>query len=478
MEFDLKKPYCFYFNEICKIPHGSGNEKALSDWLVAFAKDHGLDWVQDEFLNVVIYKSASPGWEDHPTVVIQAHMDMVCEKVPESTHDFENEPLELYVEGDHLRARGTTLGADDGMGCAYMLAILADPALNHPALECCFTTGEETGLIGAQGLKKEFFKGRRLINLDGASEYRTYMSMGGGEQVTLTMPVQWETCDAPAYRLTISGLLGGHSGGMIDKERANAGKLMARLLRLLNEEGEGIRLAALRGGTKHNVIIPEAETVIATEMPEEKLTALVTRFRTAVREEYELSDPDIEVSLAPAEKAGKVLTASCGENLVKLLNLLPYGLQAKNLVLEGCPPITSVNVGVIALKEEEAVIGVSARSALESAVEDLKDRVILLGSLFGASAQCSGYYPGWKYEAQSPLREIMKKVFFELYHEPLKCLVGHGGNECGVFKKMFPEMDIVTSGAIYGNIHGPQEFLDLASFDRAWILLTRLIAAL
>ena len=204
----------------------------------------------------------------------------------------------------------------------------------------------------------------------------------------------------------------------------------------------------------------------------------MTRFRTTVREEYELSDPDIEVSLAPAEKAGKVLTASCGENLVKLLNLLPYGLPGQDLVLEGCPPITSVNVGVIALKEEEAVIGVSARSALESAVEDLKDRVILLGSLFGASAQCSGYYPGWKYEAQSPLREIMKKVFFELYHEPLKCLVGHGGNECGVFKKMFPEMDIVTSGAIYGNIHGPQDFWDLASFDRAWILLTRLIAAL
>ena len=478
MEFDLKKPYCYYFNEICKIPHGSGNEKALSDWLVAFARDHRLEYIQDKLWNVVIYKPASPGYEDHPGVVIQAHMDMVCEKIPESTHNFETDPLELYVEGEHLRARVTTLGADDGMGCAYMLAILADDTLAHPYLECCFTTQEETGLVGAQALKPEYFKARRLINLDGAGEYKTYMSMGGGEQITLRKPVHWEKNTLPAYRLTVSGLLGGHSGGMIDKERANAGKLMARVLCFLERNGVDFCLGQWKGGTKHNVIMPMSEAVFATGMSQEKLMELVHKCNQDIFEEYELSDPGIHMALAQEEGVNSVISQKDSEELCRLVYLLPYGLKARNVAVEGNPPMTSVNVGIISLERQEAVLGISARSALECAVEELKSQVSLLGKLYGAEAEYSGYYPGWKYEEKSELREVMKKVFFRLYQKPLNCLVGHGGNECGVFKKMFPEMDIVTSGAIYGNIHGPEEFLDLASFDRSWVLLTSLLKEL
>lgn len=248
MEFDLTKPYCYYFNEICKIPHGSGQEKQLSDWLVAFARAHALPVIQDELWNVIIYKPASPGYETHPGVILQAHMDMVCEKTEGCSHDFLKDPLELYVEEDLLRAKGTTLGADDGMGCAYMLAVLADSSLSHPYLECCFTTQEEVGLVGAQALKPEYFKARRMINLDGAGEYKTYMSMGGGEQITLKRPINWEVNRMPAYGLEISGLLGGHSGGMIDRERANAGKLAARILSCFLQNGMKLRLVKLQGG--------------------------------------------------------------------------------------------------------------------------------------------------------------------------------------------------------------------------------------
>lgn len=392
------------------------------------------------------------------------------------------------MEGDHLRARGTTLGADDGMGCAYMLAILADDSLPHPYLECCFTTQEETGLVGAQALKPQYFKARRLINLDGAGEYKTYMSMAGGERVNLTKPLHREANDKPFYSLVINGLCGGHSGGMIDKEKANAGKLMARVLYALERNGADLRLIGFAGGTKHNVIMPRAEATFATDADEGVLLGWVEACGREIHDEYALSDPDICVKLARTEETGrtcagdeaaaKALTRQDSQNLIKLIYLLPYGTMARNLAVEGNPPVTSVNIGVISVEGEEADIGISIRSSLECSVKELENQVTLLGELFGARAESSGYYPGWKYDADSPLREIMKEVFFDLYHEPLKCLVGHGGNECGVFKKMFPDMDVVTSGAIYGNIHTPDEFLDLASFDRSWTLLTSLIKAL
>ena len=478
MEFDLTKPYCYYFNEICKIPHGSGQEKQLSDWLVAFARAHALPVIQDELWNVIIYTPASPGYETHPGVILQAHMDMVCEKTEGCSHDFLKDPLELYVEEDLLRAKGTTLGADDGMGCAYMLAVLADSSLSHPYLECCFTTQEEVGLVGAQALKPEYFKARRMINLDGAGEYKTYMSMGGGEQITLKRPINWEVNRMPAYGLEISGLLGGHSGGMIDRERANAGKLAARILSCFLQNGMKLRLVKLQGGTKHNVIMNRAQAVFTTDADEGRLKELAAACEKLLREEYELSDPELAVNVAGQEAEAYALQEEDSRDLIELIELLPFGLLARNTALSDNPPVTSVNIGILNIADKEAVIGVSARSALECAVEEVKNRVTLLGELFGASAEYSGYYPGWKYEAKSELREIMKTVFYDLYRKPLNCLTGHGGNECGVFKKMHPDMDIVTSGAIYGKIHSPEEFLDLASFDRSWILLTNLLKAL
>lgn len=316
-----------------------------------------------------------------------------------------------------------------------------------------------------------------MINLDGAGEIKTYMSMGGGEQVTLHMPIHWQSNAKPAYRVRIDGLLGGHSGGMIDKERANAGKLMTRLLAALEREQISFEIAAFAGGTKHNVIMPSAAATIVSDGDENQIVEILKRCEQAIREEYELSDPDIRATVEKTS-AERALDPQDSADVLHLAYLLPYGLKARNLTVADNPPITSVNLGVIAVGEEEATFGLSARSALDCAVEELKEEITLLGELYGAKAAFSGWYPGWKYEAKSEIREIMKRVYFDIYGKPLNCLIGHGGNECGVFKRMFPDMDIVTSGAIYGCIHTPDEFLDLASFDRAWILLTKLIAAL
>jgi aminoacyl-histidine dipeptidase len=478
VEFDVRKPICHYFEEISKIPHGSKNERRLSDWLVAFAKERGLRFVQDELLNVVIYKPASVGYEKHPGVIIQAHMDMVCEKVPGSDHDFEKDPLELYVEGDHLRARGTTLGADDGMGCAYMLAILDDSSLAHPFLECCFTTQEEVGLVGAQALKAEFFAARRLINLDGAGEYRTYMSMGGGAKVALRKPFDVEPSIAPTYTLGVSGLLGGHSAGMIDKERANANKLAARILYRFFLEGVDLRLKRLDGGTKPNVIPSSAEAVFASEAPFERLDAIVAACSREFKEEFEFSDPGVTVRLSePYADSGAAMTAKVSREAAELAYLLPYGQRARSTVIENLP-IASCNLGVIATRDGAIEYEESVRSALESWIVEMEREVALFGSRYGASSEVSSYYPGWRYEEKSALRDEMKQVFEQMYGKPLLCLAGHGGNECGVFKRLYPDMDIVTSGAIYGSIHGTDEFLDLASFDRAYALLTTFLSRL
>ena len=449
----------------------------LSHWLVQFAQDRGLAYFQDNLFNVIIYKPASPGYEDHPALLIQAHMDMVCEKAPESTHNFETDPLELYVEGDHLRAKGTTLGADDGMGCAYMLAFLDDKTLAHPALECCFTTQEEVGMGGALNLKPEYFKARQMINLDGAGEYKTYMSMGGGKRIALRKDIAFEPVDESTYRLKVDGLLGGHSGGMIDKERANANKLVARVLYHLLLKGIPLQLVQMDGGTKLNVITSLAEAVFISNVEFSDLQAFVSACAKDIALEYEFSDPGIHIVLSEEPQAKQAMSAKLSKQVIELLYLLPYGMKAKSMVLENLP-IASVNLGIVATHEDHIEFALSMRSALDSWILELQNEVILLAKLFEASYELSDSYPGWRYEKVSPLREKMCLVFEEVYQQPLACLAGHGGNECGVFKKMHPDMDIVTSGAIYGLIHTPDEFLDLASFDRTYHFLTTFLSRL
>lgn len=476
MKFDLTKPHCYYFNEIAKIPHGSKNEKRLSDWIVDFAKQHGLRYVQDEMYNVVIYKDATPGYESHPGVIIQAHIDMVCEKVPESNHNFETDPLDLYVEGTHLRARGTTLGGDDCMGAAYMLDILSDEALEHPYLECCFTTQEEIGLFGAMALKPEYFKARRLINLDGAGEYRTYTTLAGARNMTISKKMHQSKTADPAYCLGIRGLLGGRTGDDIGKERANAGKLAARLMLALEKQGAEVRITAFTSANKKAGIAADADVTFTTKMSQKDMEAALKPIEAAIAEEYEFSDPDIKITLTAAE-AELAAGEEESRELIQLVRLLPFGVFQRFLPLDGLPSF-SANVGKIETTAETVEIHYAARSPFESCMDEAETTVSILCERLHAEITAKNDYYGYRYLKDSPLRDTMDRVFMAQYGKPLLHVAAHGGNECGAFKHMFPDMDIVTTGAIYAKHHTPEEYLDLESFDRSICFLKAFLKAL
>lgn len=464
MKFDLSKPHCYYFSEIAKIPHGSGNEKALSDWICSLAAQKGLAYIQDALWNVVVYLPATPGYESHPGVIVQAHIDMVCEKTADSAHDFEKDPLKLYVDGTLLRAEGTTLGADDAMGAAYMLDIMMDEQLQHPYLELCFTVQEEVGLVGAMALKPEYFKARRLINLDGGGEVRTYTTLAGARSMVLEKPMPMAPAQEPAYKLSISGLLGGRTGDDIGKERANAWKLAARALYAFHKAGIPFRIAALEAPEVRGIAAEAAVLFTAAAEPA-RLEAVLDKLRQAVAAAYEFSDPAICLTL---EKAHAAAAASIQDSLelVQLLHLLPFGVMARFLPLDGLP-CYSANISKVALADGVARISCAVRSPFDSYLDDGEYSIGLLCKKCGAAIREKSDYYGYRYMQHSPLRDTMDRVYMAYYGKPLQHVAAHGGNECGAFKHMFPEMDIVTSGAIYDDPHTPQESLDLESFDRA-----------
>ena len=476
MDFDLSKRHCFYFDQICRIPHGSYHEAALSAWIDSLARENGFRTVRDEMGNLVVYVPATPGYEDHPGVIVQAHMDMVCEKTGDSRHDFERDPLELYVEGTHLRARGTTLGADDGMGVAYMLDIMTDRELKHPYLELCFTVQEEVGLYGANALKAEYFSARRLINLDGAGEFRTYVSLAGARNLLIRRNARKEKTDLPGYRLSVSGLRGGRTGDDIGKERANAWNLCTRVLHALMKAGIPLQVADLEGPGKSRGIPSEACAVFVSPAAEQAvLDAVRTEARTLCGQ-YDQSDPDIRIEAGRAE-AESAFSAGASADIVKLLLLLPIGVMAYYPMF-GHLPSWSANLGKAVSDGDGVTVSYAVRSPFESCFDEGEQAARILAEACGASVSTESEYYGYRYIQDSPFLEIMDRVFREVYGKELIHEAAHGGNECGAFKHLFPDMDIVTSGAIYGSIHTPDEYLDLESFDRSIVFLKRFLSEL
>lgn len=471
MNFDLKKPYCFYFNEIAKIPHGSYDEKKLSDYLVKFGKDRGLKTIQDENLNVIIYKDASEDYKTSKPLLLQAHMDMVCEKNKDSKHDFKTDPLDLYVEDNWLKAKGTTLGADDGTGVAYMLAILDDNSLKHPPLECCFTVKEEVGLIGALHLDPSLFKARRMISLDGGGEVSTGISSAGGCVVTQTFNLKWLNNKKPSYRLFITGLSGGHSGGEIHKEKGNANKIAFRILKELNIP---LNLISAQGGLKDNAIPRECEIVFASDIPFEEIKNKVTKSSNNILKELEFSDNGFKCLLEKTTDREKAMDTKLSQEIIDYIFLLPDGFKHRSMAIEGLT-LTSLNLGILETENEKLTIISSLRSALDCSIDHLIDEIKTLASLFNVHIKTSARYPGWNYKADSDMRKKLNKVIETIYHKPLVEMATHGGCECGVFAAMSKDMDILTYGPITEDIHSPKERLDLASFDRAYIVLTSLI---
>lgn len=466
----------YYFEELCKIPHGSGNTKQISDYLVSFAKEHGLEYVQDEMNNVVIYKPATEGYEDAPAVILQGHMDMVCEKRPDVDHDFTKDPLNISVKDGYVTANGTTLGGDDGIAVAYGLALLESKDLAHPALEVLITVDEEIGLLGAEGFDCSVLKGKRLINLDSEAEGSLWISCAGGLSGISTIPVQRVEAEGQKAAVKITGLMGGHSGAEIDKKRANANVLMGRFLYSLQQE-TAYEIISLAGGQKDNAITREADAELLVE-DINSVKACAEKLQKGFREEYAGTDEGITVEITDLGVASaKVLHPTSREKVLFFLMEVPFGIQKMSGSIDGLVE-TSTNIGIVKLGEDEFLGSSSVRSSVEAAGAALSDKICYLTEFLGGEYTVQGAYPAWEYRKDSPLRDQMVEVYEEMYGEKPNVVAIHAGLECGLFYKKIEGLDCVSLGPNMKDIHTSEEVLDIASTERVWKYLVEVLESL
>ncbi len=474
-----------YFTELSRVPRGSGFNDKISDYLVAFAKEHGLRYVQDELKNVVIYKPATPGYENHTGVILQGHMDMVCVTAEGVEHNFESEPLELFVDGDMLGARGTTLGGDDGIAVAYGMALLADDTIAHPALEVVITTDEETGMYGAKGLDASLLSGRFLINADSEDEGVVLVSCAGGLRVDGSLPLRRTPADGTVVSVKLSGLLGGHSGAEIHKYRTNAVYLMARLLFDLKtsaaKQKTDFMLLSFAGGEKDNAIpsAAQAEFIIKTEKKgwlQEEMDILLSRYH----KELSGSEPNLKFAVdicGNEQKDRMALHPADFEKLLFLLMQAPDGVQKMSSDIEGLVE-SSLNLGIFSVEECRANFHFSIRSSVGSYKYFLRDKLEFLFDFVGGSCEAGSEYPAWEYRKDSVLREKFTEVFLQFYGREPEIMAIHAGLECGLICEKIPEMDIVSIGPDMKDIHTPNERLGITSSVRVYRFLEKLLAAL
>ncbi len=467
-----------YFEEICKIPHGSGNTRQISDYLVQFAKNHDLKYIQDEMNNVVIYKPGTAGYENAPTVIVQGHMDMVCEKRPDVDHDFTKDGLNLSVEGDYVSANGTTLGGDDGIAVAYGLALLESDTIAHPPLEVFITVDEEIGLLGAVGFDCSVLKGRRFINLDSEAEGSLWISCAGGLSGISHIPVTRLEAKGEKLTVKISGLMGGHSGAEIDKNRANANSLLGKFLHGLDAKA-GYELISVQGGQKDNAITRESIAELLTVKENvEAVKEYAASMQTAWREEYTGTDEGITVTVTEeGEQDAKVLHPTSKEKVVFFLVNVPYGVQKMSGTIKGLVE-TSTNIGILKTSENEVLGSSSIRSSVETARDALSDKIEYLTEFLSGEYERQGVYPAWEYRKDSPLRDKMVEVYEEMYGQKPNVVAIHAGLECGLFYKKMEGLDCVSLGPDMKDIHTSEEVLSISSTERVWKYLVKVLGAL
>ncbi len=467
-----------YFEEISKIPHGSYNTKQISDYLANFAKERGLEYVQDELNNVLIYGPASAGYEASEPVILQGHMDMVCEKVAGCPIDMKTEGIKLMIEGDWLTADGTTLGADDGMAVAFMLALLDSPGeYEHPALECVFTVDEETGLEGAEGFDTSLLKGYRMLNLDSEEEGIITVSCAGGITGNGSIPVKREAYDGTVFGVKLSGLLGGHSGMEIDKERANANVLMGRVISEISDKTD-LRLICVKGGNADNVICKETVGQFAAA-DEKAVLEAAEALQKVLTEEYALSDPSIRLEVAKADKAYFTpMDKDSTDRIVAFLLNTPNGIMNMSMGIKGLVE-TSLNLGILNTEETEVTSLYGIRSSVESRIYFTARRLENLINILGGTIKFSLYYPGWEYKADSPLRDTCVEVYKEMFGKDPQIEAVHAGLECGFFAgKMGHKFDAVSIGPDLQDVHTPDEKASISSTERSWRYVLGILKAL
>ena len=474
-----------FFEEICSIPHGSGNVEQISNYLVDFAKERGLKYRQDEKYNVVIWKDGSKGYEDSEPVILQGHMDMVAVKTADCPKDMEKDGLDLEVNGDLISAKGTSLGGDDGIAVAYSLAILDDPDMPHPPLEVIITTDEEIGMLGAAYMDVSDIKGRLFLNMDSEDEGIFTVSCAGGATVTCKFPYERENVQAAVMRVSLDGFSGGHSGVEIDKGRANANVVMGRLLYSVMND---VRLISINGGEKDNAIALSCQVEIA--VPADKAEEVKNKMQETfaiVAEEYKVTDPNaaLHVEAGDADKADgtaqstdvQALTAKDTAAVIQALLHMPYGIQRMNPEIEGLVQ-TSLNLGILRTNETSVDLSYAVRSASEHEKQFLIDKMDALAVLLGGITEISGPYPGWEYRADSRLRDVLVDTYRELYGNDPVVEGIHAGLECGLFASKMGDIDAVSLGPQMEGIHTVNEVLSISSVQRTWELVTKALAAL
>ncbi len=464
-----------YFEEICSIPHGSRNTKQISDYLVRFAAEHGIRCVQDELNNVVMFQEGTCGMEDHAPVILQGHMDMVCEKDADCPIDMETEGLDITHDGKCVYAKGTTLGGDNGIAVAYAMALLADKSIPHPPLEIIITVDEEIGMEGAAGVDLTELKGRTMINLDSEDEGIFTVSCAGGARGTIHLPVQRRVVYGPCVRLTVDGLQGGHSGVEIHKNRANANKVMGEFLGRV-QQLMPLCITSLSGGAKDNAI-PRSCTVtlVALGMNIERINGIADALQAEIREKYDEPEAIVRGDDVDA-MGGNALTTECTAKVIALLNAAPNGVQAWSADIPGLVQ-TSLNLGVARL-EEELSLTFAVRSSVNREKAELLQKLRELAEFNDGSYSQMGEYPAWEYRKDSRLRDVMVRKFADMFGREPEVVAIHAGLECGLLSEKLPGLDCVSIGPDMHDIHTSREKLEIDSTRRTWEYLLEVLKEL
>jgi len=462
----------YYFNEITKIPRPSKREEKMSLWLEETGKKLGLPTKRDKVGNVLISKPATPGKENVTPVVLQAHMDMVCEKNNDKVFDFDKDAIETYIDGEWLKAKGTTLGADDGIGVAMALAVLDDKELEHGPIECLFTIDEETGLTGAKAVEAGFMQGKMLLNLDSEDEGQFFIGCAGGQDTVATLPCEYEPAEEgfEFFKVTVKGLQGGHSGDDINKGRGNAVKLLARIL-WNSYSDHNLRVADINAGNLRNAIAREGFAVVAVPIEEvENWKAYLAQMDKTYKDEFHTTDPGVMVTVEPAAAVKEVFEETFQIDVLNALVVCPHGVAAMSQDIPGFVE-TSTNLASVKVVDGNVVFTTSQRSSVESKKRAIVDKVSTTFWMIGADVENSDGYPGWNPNPNSEAVRVLTEAYRNLFHKDPEVLAIHAGLECGLFSEKYPDMDMVSFGPTLRGVHSPDEKLEIKTVQMCWDLM-------
>ena len=464
-----------YFEKLCSMPHGSGNTKQISDYLVSFAQEHGIRYEQDALNNVIFYQEGTCGLEDRPPVILQGHMDMVCEKDADCPIDMDTQGLDIAHDGENVFAKGTTLGGDNCIAIAYAMALLADRSIPHPPLEVIATVDEETGMFGAAGIDLSRLKGRTMVNLDSEEEGIFTVSCAGGARGTIHLPLERRVVYGPCVKLTVDGLQGGHSGVEIHKKRTNANKVMGELLSRV-QQVMPFCITKLEGGAKDNAIPRSASvSLVMLGMQAERINDVCQQLQDEIRAQFE--EPEVVIYGDNLDAlGGNALTSECTGKVIALLNAAPNGVQCYSQDIEGLVQ-TSLNLGVVRM-DQELTLTFAVRSSVNQEKRDLLKKLADLAAFYDGSYTEVGDYPAWEFRKDSALRETMIRVYRDMFAQEPQVVAIHAGLECGLLSEKLPGLDCVSIGPNMQDIHTSREKLNIASVGRTWDYLLAVLKEL